>query len=101
MNDIVSYETAEEFAKATMGLIFIKDYLDFRAAADRIIAKWPGCRVWLEWWIFHRSAKKLFPAVGTMPENISEVLPNSTNAQESMHNIFYLAAERNQNILSG
>jgi hypothetical protein len=101
MNSIVPQGTADRFSQAAFGLIRINDYQDFRNAADQIIMKWPGCKVWLEWWIFHRSAKKLFKAVSTMPEERSRKLPSSTNAQESMHNLFYLTAEKDQPIITG
>ena len=98
MNNIVPQGETETFIEAAMGLINIDEYQDFRAAADDITAKWPACKVWLEWWIFHKSAKKLFRAVSRMPEENSKKLPNSTNAQESMHKFFYMAAEKDQNI---
>ena len=100
MNDIIPQETAKNFFEAAMNLKKISDYMEFRQAADTIITKWPGCRVWLEWWIFHHSAKKLFKAVNKMPEERFGKLPASTNAQEAMHHFFYLT-DKDQNILTG
>lgn len=101
MNNIIPQGDAGDFISATKGLININDYQEFRAAADNIITKWPGCKVWLDWWIFHKSAKKLFRAVSKMPQESSQRLPNSTNAQESMHHFLYMATDKNQNILTG
>ena len=101
MNDIIPQETATSFSAMTMHLINITDYMEFRQATDNIITRWPGCKVWLEWWIFHRSAKKLFRALSKMPEENFEKLPATTNGQEAMHHFFYLTAGRDQNILTG
>ena len=101
MNNIIPHGDDKDFIKATKRLINIDDYQEFRAAADNITIKWPGCKVWLDWWIFYKSAKKLFRAVSKMPQENSQKLPNSTNAQESMHHFLYMAADKNQNILTG
>jgi hypothetical protein len=101
MSSIIPPETADRFSKAAMGLKDISEYQEFRNVAENIRAEWPGCKAWLEWWIFHRSAKKLFKAVSHMPEERCMMLPDSTNAQESMHHLFYMSADTDQNVLTG
>jgi hypothetical protein len=101
MRHVVPEGEAEEFARAAMHLVEIKDYTELRQDADALHSRWPHCRSWLEWWIGNSAAKTLFKAQRTMLKEASDKIPDSTNAQEAMHKYFYMALGNKHNIITG
>ncbi|OAV98480.1 hypothetical protein PTTG_25674 [Puccinia triticina 1-1 BBBD Race 1] len=60
---------------------------------DEIFQRFPKVRKWLDWWTMSDVKATLFPSQRVMLEdspNGEDGLPSSTNAQESMHCVYYM-----------
>jgi len=101
IRDIVPNDTVDDFAKATMHLVNIEEYVEFMQEIEAICTRWPLCQPWLDWWLHNSAAKTLFKARRTMSQEASDRIPDSTNAQEAMHRYFYMASNKNHNIITG
>ena len=51
--------------------------------------------------VYTDAGKMLFRALSPMDEELSNLLPSTTNAQESMHHRYYLSGTTQQSILTG
>ena len=101
MRNIIPDGTEEDFVNAAMHLIYIDDYMEFQQAADIIWSKWPLCQPWLQWWLYNNTAKTLFRALRLMSQEAADRIPNTTSAQEAMHQFFYMASGHKHSIISG
>jgi hypothetical protein len=85
-----------------MALKLLKlDIKEFFKQVEEIKKNWSNIVTWLEWWIYTDAGKILFPALSSMNEDLSKILPNSTNVQESMHSQYYMCGTANQSIITG
>jgi hypothetical protein len=50
---------------------------------------YPKVCKWLDWWTVSDIEALLFPLQQPQLEDTADSLPNTTNAQESMHRIYY------------
>jgi hypothetical protein len=60
---------------------------------DEMCQRFPKIRAWLDWWEMADVEAILFPSRRKMLEdspNGENGLPSSTNAQESMHRVYYM-----------
>ena len=97
---IVKPEDSAKFQSMTLNLLKT-DISEFFEQVELCKKNWPNAITWLEWWVYTDAGKILFPALSTMSEDLSRKLPNSTNAQESMHSRYYLCGTTNQSIITG
>ena len=81
-------------------LLTIDDKKEFLNHVKSLQEKWPRANSWLEWWVYTDAGPMLFPALSTMDKNLSNLLPTSTNAQESMHCSYYLSGAIQQSIIT-
>ena len=101
MGAIIPPESSNDFASAAMSLIYLKTPHELHEGAQKIRNQWPNTRSWLDWWVHGDAGRTLFQSTRTMPKDIAERLPKTTNAQESLHRQYYMTAAKNQSILSG
>lgn len=64
----------------------------FKKECAAMLRTFPNIDGWLSWWMRPRQARMLFPAYRTMDEQQWNSTPNTTNAEESLHYRYYLAA---------
>jgi hypothetical protein len=60
---------------------------------DAMRQRFPKVKKWLDWWTMADVEAMLFPSRHTMPEdspNGDDGIPSTTNAQESMHRVYYM-----------
>lgn len=60
---------------------------------EHIRRKFPKVKRWLDWWQMSDVQAMLFPSRRPLPEDSPDAdsgLPDTTNAQESMHRIYYM-----------
>ena len=60
---------------------------------DEIRRQFPKTKTWLDWWTMADVKAILFPSRRKMLEDCpdgEDELPSSTNAQESMHRVYYM-----------
>jgi len=85
----------------TLELLTINDKEEFYNHVKSLQEEWPRANSWLEWWVYTDAGPMLFPALSTMDKDLSNLLPTSTNAQESMHRSYYLSGATHQSIITG
>jgi hypothetical protein len=60
---------------------------------DEMRRRFPKIKAWLDWWTMADVEAILFPSRRKMLEDLpngNDGLPSSTNAQESMHQVYYM-----------
>jgi zinc transporter ZupT len=67
----------------------------------RIVTNWPLVSRWLAWWMQQKHAGMVFPVVKNMSPELFASLPDSSNAIESMHSVFYQIAQKKNGISFG
>lgn len=98
---IIEHDSASQFQSAVLELLKINNEGEFYQKVKAIQDKWPKANSWIEWWVYTDAGKMLFRALSPMNENLSNLLPSTTNAQESMHRRYYLSGTTQQSILTG
>lgn len=73
----------------------------FKEELEAIRRTWTGADGWFDWWLRPNTAKMIFASLRTMDQDLSEALPNTTNAEESMHWRLYRAVGSKNTFLSG
>ncbi|OAV94860.1 hypothetical protein PTTG_26848 [Puccinia triticina 1-1 BBBD Race 1] len=66
--------------------------------------RFPKVKAWLDWWTMADVESMLFPSRRKMLEdspNGEDGLPSSTNAQESMHRVYYMFSSGKKRMLAG
>ena len=98
---IIEHGSTPQFQEAVLGLLKIGNKEEFHQRVKFIQDNWPKANSWLEWWVYTDAGKMLFRALSTMNKELSNLLPSTTNAQESMHHRYYLSGTTQQSILTG
>ncbi|OAW00128.1 hypothetical protein PTTG_25170 [Puccinia triticina 1-1 BBBD Race 1] len=71
---------------------------------DEMRRRFPKTKAWLDWWTMADVESILFPSHRKMLEdspNGDDGLPSSTNAQESMHRLYYMFSAGKKTIIAG
>ncbi|CAH1768084.1 9562_t:CDS:2, partial [Entrophospora sp. SA101] len=97
---IISHDSSANFVSTVMKLLDICEKEKFDDNVKLIKKNWPDSNTWLEWWIYTDAGKILFPALSSMNPDLAASLPNSTNAQESMHRQYYMCGTTQQSIIT-
>jgi hypothetical protein len=84
-----------------LDLLKIDKKNEFDKVIESIQKNWPNTSSWLEWWIHTDAGRMLFPTLRSMDEDLSKKLPDSINAQESMHRRYYMCGTTHQSIITG
>lgn len=84
----VSLEKRNEFFDLALSLLEIDKVDSFDLIVESLMLKFPNCKKWLRWWISPEHKKLIFPAFQTHL-NLKKEIPDTNNAQEEMHSIFY------------
>ncbi|OAV86846.1 hypothetical protein PTTG_07178, partial [Puccinia triticina 1-1 BBBD Race 1] len=71
---------------------------------DEMRRRFPKVKAWLDWWTMANIESMLFPSRRKMLEdcpNGDDKLPSSTNAQESMHRVYYMFSSGKKSLIPG
>ncbi|OAV89613.1 hypothetical protein PTTG_28634 [Puccinia triticina 1-1 BBBD Race 1] len=71
---------------------------------DKMRRQFPKIKAWLDWWTMADVKAMLFPSRRKMLEdcpNGDDGLPSSTNAQESMHRVYYMFSSGKKTLKDG
>lgn len=98
---VVRVEEVDIFKKLIDDLFGDIPVEDFDDKVKNILESFPNCAMWLLWWVDTDIAKMLFPCMQTMDSDLSSQLPRTTNAQESLHWVYYQLGTRNNTIIEG
>ncbi|KNE98347.1 hypothetical protein PSTG_08423 [Puccinia striiformis f. sp. tritici PST-78] len=100
-------KSIELFRLACMDLLELEvpDGQSHEQKVDYIRRRWPKVKKWLDWWTTADLEAQLFqscrPRLEDSPETAYNQLPETTNAQESMHRLYYMISEGKQCLLVG
>lgn len=97
--EVREHETA--FRKLVDVMIHAENPDDFNAAANRIEADFPMVYRWLDWWRRPANAAMIFRSMRLMDDRLWNAIPDTTNAEESMHWCLYSAVGFGHDALSG
>jgi hypothetical protein len=98
---IINHDYSADFTSTAMKLLKVNEKEGFDSIVKSIQQNWPNANTWLEWWIYTDAGKILFPTLSSMNPDLANSLPNSTNAQESMHRRYYMCGATQQSIITG
>ncbi|KAI7965805.1 hypothetical protein MJO29_001553 [Puccinia striiformis f. sp. tritici] len=107
--DVFRHGTRKEelFRQACMDLLELEEPSGptHEQKVDHIRPRWPKVKKWLDWWTTADVEAQLFqsrrPRVEDSPETAYDRLPETTNAQESMHRLYYMISDGKQCLLVG
>ncbi|KAH6908510.1 hypothetical protein BKA70DRAFT_1222704 [Coprinopsis sp. MPI-PUGE-AT-0042] len=89
------------FKKRAMALVNAPSSQKFIEFGLLLLLDFPKVGSWLKWWIRPQVAQRLFSSERTMDPVIWDSLPDSTNAEESLHSQFYAAQGRDHELMEG
>lgn len=98
---VIPHGRASEFEQLVDSLQNAADPASFDSIADRLLNAFPAVHNWLAWWRRPNVARMIFPAFRTMESNHWESIPDTTNAEESLHSALYNAVGKDHDMLSG
>jgi hypothetical protein len=94
-------DMAEAFKDRAMNLLHLSNSEDFLAQAALLVRDFPKLKDWMEWWMRPTHAQMLFESERQMDIGLWESIPDTNNAEESMHWKLYSACGRNHRFLEG
>lgn len=97
---VVPPQRADAFQKRVLALL-TADPTEFERRAEVVIRDFPLVKSWLSWWMRPSHAAMLFTSERRMEPAIWDSLPDSTNAEESMHWKLYSAVGRDLTFSEG
>ncbi|EFP81781.2 uncharacterized protein PGTG_08030 [Puccinia graminis f. sp. tritici CRL 75-36-700-3] len=100
---LMTADEEEPFQKACMDLLEHQEAggKTHEEKVDFIRRRYPKVRKWLDWWTVSDIEALLFPSRQPRLEDTPDGLPDTTNAQESMHRIYYRLSDGKQCIMVG
>ena len=81
----------ERFNELVDGLLDAETHETFSNIADQIVTEFPLAKNWMEWWKRPTNASMIFRSKREMDGELWDALPDTTNAEESMHWCLYQA----------
>ncbi|KXN93409.1 hypothetical protein AN958_00328 [Leucoagaricus sp. SymC.cos] len=90
-----------QFKNRAMGLRHMSSVVELNNEVKGIISKWPLTAAFFAYWNQEDVAKMLLEARRTMEDKRWKGLPDTTNAQESMHWYIYQAVGKNHGFIGG
>ena len=71
------------------------------ARGRHLVKRFPGVEPWLSWWLLDDHASMLFNSARHMDADLWDSMPESNNAEESMHWRLYRAVEKKHDLMDG
>lgn len=101
MNAVVAPDMTEDFKRRAMSLLDLTSSREFIGQALLLVRDFPNLESWMDWWIRPDHASILFESERQMDIKLWESIPDSTNAEESMHWKIYSGCGRDHRFLEG
>ena len=98
---VIPQEEKRAFRDLTSRLREAQDLGSFRDAAAEILRRFPLVEPWLSWWMREEHASMIFQSHRRMDPVLWDSMPDSTNAEESMHWRLYKAVNRSNDLMAG
>lgn len=90
-----------QFRQLSTALVQASDLGSFQATAATMIRHFPLIHPWLSWWLRDEHASMIFDSHRRMDPVLWDSMPDSTNAEESMHWRLYRAVEKKHDLMDG
>ncbi|KAF5365496.1 hypothetical protein D9757_012971 [Collybiopsis confluens] len=97
---IIPPNTRDTFIQYARRLMYIESTSEYSHHVHEMRQKW-SINPWLSWWTRPEIARMIFASQRTMALERVALLPNTTNAEESMHAKIYNLVGRNHELISG
>jgi hypothetical protein len=81
---IIPSQDCSEFRNRCKDLL-TADEDEFFEIIESIRSTWPHLKSWLNWWLIPENAQMLFSCMHKMTPELTLKLPDTSNAEESMH----------------
>lgn len=101
INGVIPPEHRDAFVKRCQRLLDLESSSEFIQQAVLIVEDFPKLKSWMDWWTRPSVAAMLFNSERVMDINIWESIPDTTNAEESMHWKLYSAFGKHHSLLTG
>ena len=101
ISGVIPPDRADAFEACVLALLTAPDSNEFCACGAVVICDFPQCKTWLQWWMRESHASMLFTSEHKMEPEIWESIPDSTNAEETMHWKMNCAAGCDHDLMDG
>lgn len=101
ISGVVPPAQRDVFENRAKALLDAEDIRSFVVLAEKLIRDFPKAEQWLRWWMRESHAQMLFSPYRTMDLELSESLPETTNAEEAMHWKLYAALGKKHALMHG
>ncbi|KAF9468215.1 hypothetical protein BDZ94DRAFT_1184677 [Collybia nuda] len=101
ISGVVHPSLSDAFENRTIALLSARDLETFTQLAQALLRDFPKIEGWLKWWLRESHAKMLFSPYREMAEENWDSIPDTTNAEESMHWKLYSAIGKNHDVMGG
>ncbi|XP_006464141.1 hypothetical protein AGABI2DRAFT_120917 [Agaricus bisporus var. bisporus H97] len=98
---VVDPSKQDDFVNRVIRLSKVSAYEDYEKIARGLINEFPRATKFLAWWLRPSRAKMIMESQRAMEDDLWNLLPDTTNAQEAAHWATYRAAGTNHSLLSG
>lgn len=89
---VVGIGKAEHFKGRALALLSAVHSEDFKSRAALLLREYPLAEPWISWWLHDARVSMLFQSERKMEPEIWDAIPATTNAEESLHHVFYSGA---------
>ena len=94
INGVIPSHDAHHFQEITEQLLSAETLQELLEHAEEIKRRWPAVTPWISWWMREDHVQMLFESARKMDRTLWEAIPETTNAEESMHHKIYQAVGR-------
>jgi len=101
ISGVIPISRRNKFIIQAQKLMEIKSLDEFQSIVQWILEEFPDTANWIEYWLRKPHAQMIFHTYMSMDSELWEVLPATTNAQESLHFQLYHAAGRDKQFFQG
>lgn len=98
--NIIPFEHSSEFVMLAKSLLEAPEAEYIKNCAT-IALRWPKCKRWLRWWCTPSHAGMLFKSQQKTDNDIETSMPDTTNAIESLHQVYYKIADKANDLVTG
>ncbi|KAF5372086.1 hypothetical protein D9758_004961 [Tetrapyrgos nigripes] len=94
-------ESRDNFLETCRQMVETENSGVFNQLVKIMQERWPGLEAWQRWWLAPEHASMIFRSQRTMDSTLASKLPDTTNAEESLHSVIYTIAGQNKDIVPG
>ncbi|KAF5338688.1 hypothetical protein D9758_017577 [Tetrapyrgos nigripes] len=101
LSNHVPPDSRAEFEELCRQMVIAENSAVFDRVVKIMKETWPGLEAWLNWWLAPEHASMIFHSQQKMDSKLASKLPDTTNAEESVHSVIYQIAGKNKDIIQG